>query len=270
MKMPLSRPGPTILVTTSRRPTRTLRQRACEWAERLSTSVVPREGSLRDLCEQHHADGVVVVSEQRVTYLELAAGLEYFFHPGMAKVRIHNLAAGRGDPMIQAMELQPGDALLDCTVGRASDAIVAAHVAGPHGRILGLEKVPVIAQLTIHGLATCEYSGRSFTELLRRVEVLQADHREYLPTCGDGSFDVVYFDPVFHAPVERSEAMKPLRALAEKATITAEVLAEARRVCRRCVVIKQRYGTPLWAQFGISDVRGSAGSRIEYGVVRPG
>ncbi len=261
---------PAIIVTTSRRPTAALKRQASEWAERLSTSVVPRTESIRRLCETHGADGVLVVSQQRITYFEPATGIEYFFHPGMAKVRIHNIEAGHGDPMVRAMELQAADELLDCTVGRASDAIVATYVIGAQGRVLGLERVPVIAQLTIHGLATCEYSGARFTELLRRVEVLQADHREYLPTCADDSFDVVYFDPIFHAPVKQSEAMKPLRALADKATITADVLAQALRVSRRCVVIKQRYGTPLWAQLGITDIRSATGSRIEYGVIRPG
>jgi len=258
-----------IIVTTSRRPSADLRRQAEQWAERLRAPAVPREGGLEQLCGQHGADGVLVVSQQRVTYHEPETGLAYFFHPSMAKVRIHNLEAGRGDPMVEAMRLQPGDTLLDCTVGRATDAVVAAHAVGPEGSVLGIEKVPVIAQLTIHGLATYEDSSRKFTGLLRRVEVLEADYNDYLPTCADHSFDVVYFDPVFHEPAKRSEAMKPLRELADKSTVSAEALQEALRVCRRCVVIKQRYGTPLWDALGIESIVAGGSSRVEYGVAEP-
>ncbi len=261
--------NPTIVVTTSRRPSAQLRQQAEEWAQRLGARAVARQGSLADLCERYGADGVLTITKQHLVYREPAGGLEYFFHPGMAKTRIHNLETGRGDPMIAAMQLGPGDELLDCTVGRASDAIVAAYVAGPQGRVLGLEKVPVIAQLTIHGLAAYHDSSRKLTELLRRLEVLQADYNDYLPSCADGSFDVVYFDPVFHEPVARSQAMKPLRELADKATVTTEALQQALRVARRRLVIKQRYGTPLWDQLGITQVQSSRSSRLEYGIAEP-
>ncbi len=266
---PLCRMNPTIIVTTSRRSSQELWRQAEQWAQRLGARAVARQGSLAHLCEQYDADGVLTITDDRLVYREPASGLEYFFHPGMAKVRIHNIEAGRGDPMIAAMQLRPGDELLDCTVGRASDAIVAAYVADPQGRILGLEKVPVIAQLTIHGLATYEDSSRKVTELLRRIEVVQADYNDYLPTCATASFDIVYFDPVFHEPVEKSEPMKPLRALADKATVTAEALQQALRVARRRVVIKQRYGTPLWDQLGITQVLSSSSSRIEYGIAEP-
>ena len=63
---------------------------------------------------------------------------------------------------------------------------------------------------------------------------------------GLNSFDVVYFDPVFHEPIRESLSMTDLRALAHKDGVTQEALQRARRVARRTVVIKQRRGTTLW------------------------
>lgn len=258
-----------IIVTTSRRPTDGLRRQAEQWAERLGVPLVQRTGSLEQLCLQYGAQGVLTVTGQRVTYHEPVSGLEYFFHPSMAKVRIHNLQAGRGDPMIAAMGLRTGDSVLDCTVGRACDATVAAHVTGPKGAVVGLEKVPLIAQLTIHGLATYEDSSAGLTALLRRIQVMEGDYMQYLPRCEDAGFDVVYFDPVFHEPLEKSQAMAPLRELADKQPVTEQALQQALRICRRRVVIKQRYDTPLWEQLGITRVVRGGSSRIEYGIAEP-
>lgn len=255
-----------IIVTTSRAGGGELWEAARRWARKLGATAVRRSGSLRQMCEDHDADGVLTLTNDRYIYHEPHADLEYFFHPGMAKTRIHNIKAGRGDPMIRAMDLSEGDSLLDCTLGRASDAIVAAWVAGEEGHVVGIEKVPVIAHLTIHGLQMHEDPSRVINRVMRRIDARQADYEDFLPECGDNSFDVVYFDPVFHEPLERSTPMEPLRELADKSTVSPDNLAEARRVARRCVVIKQRYDTTLWEELGITETIGSDSSRVEYGV----
>jgi hypothetical protein len=257
-----------LIVTTSRKPSGEAGAEAVEWAERLAAPLVPRAGkSLAELAQEADAEGALVISRREPRYVRPGDGLEYFFHPNMAKVRLHNIAAGRGDPMLTAMELQPGEALLDCTLGRGSDAIVAAHALGQEGRIVGLEIVPLIAELTRHGLRCYESGVAELDALMRRIEVHCADHRSYLAECEPGAFDVVYFDPIFTSPVERSQAMIPLRALADKGTVTPETLARARRVARRRVVVKNVAGSPLWGELGIGTRVKGSGSRIEYGVI---
>jgi hypothetical protein len=169
--------------------------------------------------------------------------------------------------MVDAMELGAGDSVLDCTLGRASDAIVASFVAGPAGQVVGLEIIPVIAEVTRHGLQTYESGRAELDAAMRRIEVHRADHRTYLSDVRAGAFDVVYFDPVFTTAVMESDAMVPLRALADKGTVTPETLVEARRVARRRVVVKNIAGSPLWAELGIVHFVGGSGSRVEYGVV---
>jgi hypothetical protein len=232
--------------------------------------MVPRAGlSVARLARDHNVAGVVVIEADRTLYVEPATDLEYFFHPNLAAVRIRNVESGKGDHMIEAMGLQRGDHVLDCTLGRAADAIICAWRVGEEGRVVGIEKVPVIAYLTAEGLRSGQFVGKRFTRIMRRVEALCADYNEYLPTCPDKSFDVVYFDPIFHEPVRQSKNMESLRALADAATPGPEALRQALRVARRCVVIKQRRGTPLWEQLGIREIYGGKHARVEYGVVRP-
>ena len=85
--------------------------------------------------------------------------------------------------------------------------------------------------------------------------------------CTLGSYDAVYFDPMFRRPVHESEGMNALRVLADARALTAEVIAEARRVARRRVVMKERQGSREFARLGFTDLAGGKYSRIAYGVM---
>jgi 16S rRNA (guanine1516-N2)-methyltransferase len=240
------------------------------WAERLGAEVVPRgRRTLAEVAEEHGAWGVLVLQARRVVFYVPSEGLEYFYHPGMARRRIRAILAGQGDPMVTAMGLQPGDRLLDCTLGRATDAIVGAFVVGPSGRVVGVESVPVVAALTAHGLGSFDSGHERVNEAMRRVEVVCADNAEYLANVAPGAFDVIYFDPVFHQPVKKSSAMVPLRALADRRPLTAEVIELALAKAGRVVVIKQRKGTPLWQKVRPARIVGGRHATVEYGVFLP-
>jgi hypothetical protein len=257
-----------LIVTTSGRPTPELLARAQAWAERLGVPLVSRQGSLAKLVAQQDADGALVITPDKPIYREPANGLEYFFHPAMARLRLHNCKRGHDDPLLRAMGLQEGDSVLDCTLGRATDAVLCAWRVGPQGRVRGLEKSRLVAELTRHGLQHHVDPSRELTGLLRRIEVVCADYNEYLAACPSDDFEAVYFDPIFHEPVEQAPAMAPLRALADPSPLSPQAVQEARRVARRTVVIKQKRGTPLWDEIPVDEVVAGASSHVEYGVLR--
>ncbi len=257
------------VVTTSRRSDPALVERAREWAERLGVSFVARaERSLAGLCRDEGVEAALTVTPIRVGLVIPAEGVEYFYHPGMARTRIRNLREGAGDPMITAMALQPGDSVLDCTLGRACDATVASWVVGPTGRVVGYEADPLIAALTIEGLASYEIEGVGVQEAMRRIDARRGDCVQVLPTLETESFDVVYFDPFFHETVADSQAMQPLRRLGVHRPIPPEAFEHARRVARRCVVIKRRSGAPP-TSLPVTRVISGGGSRVEYAVIAP-
>ncbi|MBE0467235.1 MAG: class I SAM-dependent methyltransferase, partial [Candidatus Desulforudis sp.] len=209
-----------------------------------------------------------VVSRRRMGLVY--AGREFFFHPGLAKLRIREIMAGKTDQMVKAMDLQPGDRVLDCTLGLAADALVAGYAVGDRGRVTGLEAVPVLALLISCGLEDHRFHSGPLGEAMRRVKVLTADHREYLVSCETGGYDVVYFDPMFRVPRLASSGMEPLRLLAESTAVGPEAVREAVRVARRRVVLKERRDSSEFPRLGFERVEGGRYSPVAYGVIEKG
>ncbi len=260
---------PSLVVTTSRKPAPLAEREAADWAARLAARAVPRTGrAIGTLCREEGVQGVLVISAHRPpTYVSADETVHYFYHPGMALTRVKHLIAGKGDPMVTVMGLAPGDSVLDCTLGRASDAIVASFVVGPTGRVIGLESSPLIAALTIHGLQTYVPPNRKVEAAMRAIDARHTDHLAFLRACSNDAFEVVYFDPLFSEPVTASSAMQPLRPLADDQPLSHQAVAEARRVASRSVVVKERPRAPLWKELGVTRVGGGKNSSIAYGVL---
>ena len=253
------------VVTTSRRTDPDLIERAERWAERLDRPLIERnDRSLARICADEDVEAVLTVTSERVGLVFPAEDVEYFFHPSMARTRIRNIMGGFGDPMVTAMELVSGDSVLDCTLGRATDATVAAWVVGEEGRVVGYEANPLLAALTIEGLAEYEIDGAGVQEAMRRIDARQGDCRVVLPEMEADSFDVVYFDPFFGETLQKSQAMKPLRRIGQHEPIPRETYEEARRVAARSVVIKQRRGEELPSVPEPREIVSGGGSRVEY------
>ena len=76
--------------------------------------------------------------------------------------------------------------------------------------------------------------------------VVTADHRDFLPRCAAGAFDVVYFDPFFAERLAGSEnSVSPLAHFGDPMPLDTAAVQEARRVARRRVVIKHPKYEPL-------------------------
>ena len=261
-------PSPTFIVTTSQKADPALKREALAWAERLGTEFVPRRGrSVEAVCGAAGVEAALTVTHERVGLVMADGSDEYFFHPNMARTRLHNIDSGMGDPMITAMELSAGDSALDCTLGRASDAVVAARVVGGSGRVEGYEADALVAALTIHGLANYVILGRGIQHAMRRVHAHHGDCEQILPTLDTDAFDVVYFDPFFEQTVEQSQAMASLRRLGQHRELAPTVFDEAMRVASRCVVIKQRREGPFADHPDVVRIVAGGGSRIEYVVL---
>ena len=190
----------------------------------------------------------------------------FAYHPGMAEIRVQQLLRGAPDHLVRALDLHPGARVLDCTLGLASDAAVAACVAGPTGRVVGLEASLLLHFAVQHGLAHYECKTPLLTAALRRVEAVHAVAAEYLATCAPNSFDVVYFDPMFRHPVQGSKAMEALRPLSLEEPLARSTVELALKVAPR-VVSKERIEY-LLAEYGCQEYVGGKYSRIKFGIIR--
>lgn len=226
---------------------------------------VPRSGkSLPKLMQECQAQGVVVWKEGGpVLYL---GNEQFFFHPNMAKIRIGAFRKqGQVDPMIKACGLKTGDRFLDCTLGLGADAIVAAYFAGT--KVVGLESSQVVASIVKWGMRQFKSDISWLSEPIRSIEVIHTDHYEFLAQQDNGSFDVVYFDPMFRQPLLKSQPLSPLRSLADPRPLSLDTIEQACRVARSRVVIKERYQGEEFKRLGIETIYATSGQKLAYGVI---
>ena len=260
-----------LAVTTSVHPPPALEAQAQEYAAKLQAPYVSRAGlPVPGVLAASDAERLLIAGLDHLRLRDRATGAEYFFHPNLFGVRAYNLEHGGRDHFLEAVQVGPGDSLLDCTLGFACEAGLAALAVGETGCVAGLESVPELALVTRAGTQTFTLHSAALTSALRRVQVVTADARDYLPQCADNSVDVVYFDPFFEHRLSGSEvSVSPLFVFGNPAPLDAAAVDHARRVARRRVVIKHPRDEPLpeQVQAWVTEVVAGRKSRLVYSVL---
>lgn len=252
-----------FIVTTTRDNQDELKFTAERWARALQVPQVIRENwNLEKLKKEYEVDAILLASRSGPKVY--CKGHKFFYHPNMAKLRLERLKNGEPDYMVRAMQLQPGMKVLDCTLGLAADAAIAAYVVGETGRVVGLEGSELLHFVVQHGLKDYEAKDPDLTKALRKIVAVRADAATYLATRTE-EFGVIYFDPMFETPVKESSCMEPLRDLAYQAKLTPEVIKLALQRAPR-VVVKERYIKYL-RDLGCTEFFGGKYSSIKFGVV---
>lgn len=256
-----------FIVTTVRKPDSEIEQLAAEISAKLGGRFVARESlSFDTLKKVHGVENILLVRRNSLSVITSAG--EFFFHPNTAHLRIKNLRAGDGDRLIDVMKISAGSKILDCTLGLGSDAIVESFIAGSSGRVVALEKNPLIFEVVSRGLKNFSDDSPHILEAMRRIETINVAAEDFLPTCAENSFDVVYFDPMFSRPVQKSSGINPLRPLAEKNPLTPEIIREACRVAKFRVVLKDSANSPEFERLGFKIVTDSGKySSFSFGVI---
>ena len=238
---------------------------AQELAQRWHVAYVPRgRQNLIDLRIAHDLDYLVTLDRKMRVCVEEPIALHW--HPSMAIPRLRQLARGGTDTFLRAADLAPGDKVIDCTLGFGADALLAALAVGDGGVVLGIEASPIIALLTEYGLrveaASFASGNKPMDAISSRITVHAGESLAFLRTQADASWELVYFDPMFRAVNPRASDMGSIRPLACDLPVDADLLAEAFRVCRKRVVLKERWFSPLFERLGADHV-----VRTKYGPV---
>lgn len=255
-----------FIVTTIRKPNKATESFAEEISLKLGGQFVRREDSSFDTLKRlHGAENILLVKKNSLSII--TSDGELFFHPNTAHLRIKNLRGGEGDRLIDALKISEGSTVLDCTLGLGSDAIVESFIAGAAGKVVALEINPLIAEVVSYGLKNFSDDSPHILQAMRRVEVINADCGKFLKTCADNSFDVVYFDPMFRRPVQKSSGLNPIRPLADNRPLTTETICEACRVAKFRVVMKEHNGSPEFERLGFKVAEGGKYSSVAFGVI---
>jgi 16S rRNA (guanine1516-N2)-methyltransferase len=228
-----------LAVTTSDRHDPALVARARSAADEVKVPFLARHHKvpLSTVLEQA-ADALIVFEASAVSLVDRLGSLR--FSPGLAHLRVKQLDAGvLEDMLLRVSGFTQGDQVLDCTLGLAADAQVAARCVGRPGSVTALEKSPAVFLLVSHGLR-----GLPRHPLACDIRVVHVDAHAYLRSAPDRSFDFVLFDPMFERARKSSVAFETLRRHADYSPLTRETVAEARRVARKAVILKgSRYSS---------------------------
>ena len=252
-------------VTCNKNGNRKLTEQAKAWASQLKVPYVKRydNGSLDAMLEDYHLDALLI-SGKKGPQLYSREGM-MLYHPGLGKVRWQRVVQRHEtDNFLTAMDIRPGQQVLDCTVGLAADALLASHEAGETGKVIGLEASLPLWFLVSRGVRSYKSKFPELVQDLQRIEIIHAEASDFLKMMPANSFDAVYFDPMFRQPVSRSSEMIPLRPLAFHEPLTLETVELALNVAPR-VVIKER-SVEILQEYGCTEFVGTKYSAVRFGI----
>ncbi|WP_379968429.1 class I SAM-dependent methyltransferase [Ectobacillus sp. sgz5001026] len=255
-----------MIVTTAGRTTADMMIRAKQVADDLQCRFEKRkEDSIAHIVKKFQ-DDVLVVGKNRLELYPETGEDSFFFHPNSASFRMKRLLRGEHDPFIEVTKLEQGMSMLDCTLGLASDSIVASYVTGENGKVTGIEGNKMIAYIVKEGLQQWGSEQKAMNEAMRRISVVHNEHLTYLKQCEDQSFDVVYLDPMFEQTVAQSDGIQGLKHFALYEDIDGETIREALRVAKKRVVLKDHFRSARFETYGFNVQRRKSAS-FHFGVL---
>ena len=254
-----------LAITTVTRPRTRERYSAQRIAAETGLPAISRaDHTLAAVAEGSGRKGLLVVEREGLALW--IAGQTFRYHPNMATMRIRALSQHNNDGFVDALQLTAGARVLDCTCGLGADAIVAAHVVGPNGRVRTLESSALLARLVAHGMAHYALdTPPGLVPAMRRIEVLHADFATYLRQEADNAWDIVYFDPMFAETIDMAPGLDLVRRLATPGGPSADDVQQARRVAQRWVVMKDRLPGRGLVELGFT--KNKISRRICYGTI---
>lgn len=255
-----------MIVTTSSKTTDELNQTAKSIANTFGCNYIPRRKESVQSIMERTAEEVLVVSKSKIECYQNSGEESFFFHPNSAMFRLKRVARGESDPFLDATGLDKGMSFLDCTIGLASDSILASYKIGIDGKVIGTEENNIVAFIVKQGLQTWQTGNEHFDNALRGIQVENMNHLQYLQTCLDNQFDVIYFDPMFEEDVNKSDGIQELKKLACYSDITEEIINEAKRVARCRVVLKDHFRSKRFEAFGFEVIKRKSAT-FHFGVI---
>lgn len=233
-----------LQITTSRNAPSTAPARVAELARQWGFDLRPR----RDV---DWSQPVVMLT--RTGLVVRVGDRELRWHRGLMHARRN---AGANFPVVKLGALKPGDTVVDLTCGLGLDAWFLSEWT--QQTVVSFESTPLLGLMAAEGLRA------SKANVSVRIEDALTGLRS-LPTA---SVEVVYADPMFERrPLEvgGSTTLDLVRLLADDRAPTLELIAEARRVASRCVVMKDLHPGERLESLGAEYIHVVRKKRVRYG-----
>lgn len=216
--------------------------------------------------QEVYQSSCIIVGKERLELFLYGENEPFFFHPNSAMFRMKRLQRGEHDPFIEACKLEKGMSFLDCTLGLASDSMVASYIVGATGKVIGLEAEKYLSYIVRKGLKKWTSGQQDIDEAMRRIDVRHVHSFEFLKKLPNDSMDCVYFDPMFEEKILESDGIHALSQLAVYDTFQPEWIEEAMRVAKKRVVLKDHYLSKRFEQFGFQVIMRKT-AKFHYGFI---
>jgi hypothetical protein len=244
-----------MFVTTAGRTNQQMIEKAIDIADGLEVPYIHRRKRPIQTLQIETNSECIVVGKERLELFPFGAKQPFFFHPNSAMFRIKRLANGEHDPFAEAAQLTEGMSFLDCTLGLASDSIVASYIVGADGMVTGTEGQKYLAFMVEEGLKTWDSENDDMNKAMARIQVIHSHALEYLKSLPNNSFDCVYFDPMFDESILESDGIKALGQIALYDDLNEETIEEALRVSNRRVLLKDHYKSKRFEKYDFHVMR---------------
>jgi Putative SAM-dependent methyltransferase len=255
-----------MFVTTAGRTNQQMIEKAIESAKHLEVPYIPRQKKSIHRLQKETNSECIVVGKERLELFHKDAAQPFFFHPNSAMFRIKRLARGEHDPFAEASQLTNGMTFLDCTLGLASDSIVASFLVGDEGAVTGTEGQKILAYIVREGLKSWDSEFPIMNDAMARIKVIHSRAIDYLNTLPDNSIDCVYFDPMFENSILESDGIKALGRFALYEDLTKVTIEEALRVSKGRILLKDHYKSVRFEQYGFHVFRRKT-AKFHFGII---
>ena len=255
-----------MIVTTAGRTTSEMIQLAKKIATELQVPFIERHKKSIKLLQEETKSDCIVIGKERFEWHPIHSEEPIFFHPNSAAFRAKRITRGETEPFLQATQLTNSMTFLDCTLGLASDSIIASIVTGEKGKVVGIESNYFLSFLVKTGLQQWDTGIEVLNKAMRRITVVNNVHTRFLESLPSNSFDVVYFDPMFESEIEESNGISPLKHIATYSSFHDQIFEEARRVAKQRVVLKDHWKSDKFDKYGFT-VQKRKTAKFHYGVL---
>jgi len=198
-------------------------------------------------------DAIGLIVAQRGLLLMAPGHRTLAWHAGFAPRRVRD---GAHDALVRALDLHPGERVLDATLGFGHDTYVLLEAGA---RVLATEVHPALAWFADAGLRA------ALPDRADHLEVRCAEAETTLSAGDVPAQDHVYIDPLFPDDTVVPNAMwAPLRQVGARGRTLDTLLRLAWSVARRRVVLKLAPGEPLPCPEGLPAPIRIGSKRTQY------
>ncbi|WP_419393763.1 class I SAM-dependent methyltransferase [Cytobacillus praedii] len=255
-----------MIITTAGRTNEEMTRQAIKVANDLNSRFIERKKRSVQIIQQIEMEDCIVVGKERLELYPKDETEPFFFHPNSAMFRVKRLMKGEKDPFVDVANLQAGKRLLDCTLGLASDSIVASFIVGKEGKVTGIEGNPYLGYIVKNGLQSWVSGNPDMDQAMKSIQVINDLSLSFLKSVPDQSYDCVYFDPMFEEHILESDGIKALSRFAIYEEMTGLVIEEAKRVAKECVVLKDHFRSPRFERYNF-HVQKRKTAKFHFGII---